>query len=255
MTSAPRTTAAVTGDPRTSDRGGIPRRPATEDAPRSAVAVTGDPRTSDRDGTPDPRRPATEDAPGSAAAAAGDPRTSGRGRTLWRRLLELGPWLAVGLVLLVIASMSGLLPWQVMRVDSDSMTPTAGSGDLLVLERGSGPVERGDVVAVEDPRNPEGMLVKRAVAVGGDEVAIEDGVLLVNGTEVCEPAIDRSRLDGVFHGPVSVPEGSLFLLSDNRDRSIDSRAFGPVPTSSMVGTVMMRVWPTPGGLPDPSEGC
>nr|WP_275585979.1 signal peptidase I [Geodermatophilus sabuli] len=163
--------------------------------------------------------------------------------------------MAVGLVLLFIASMSGLLPWQVMRVDANSMTPTVEAGDLLVLERGSGPVERGDVVAVVDPRDPEGMLVKRAVAVGGDEVAIEDGVLLVNGAEVCEPAIDRSRLDGVFHGPVSVPEGSLFLLSDNRDRSIDSRAFGPVPTSSMVGTVMVRLWPAPGGLPDPSEGC
>ncbi|MGK5110947.1 MULTISPECIES: signal peptidase I [unclassified Geodermatophilus] len=207
--------------------------------------VTGDPRTGDHGGT----------SPRTTAADAGDPRTGVRGGALWRRLLQLGPWLAIGTVLVLIASMSGLLPWQVMRVDSDSMQPTIDIGDLLVVDRGSGPVEHGTVVAVEDPQDAEGMLVKRVVGVGGDVVAIEDGVLLVNGVEVCEPAIDRSRLDGVFHGPVDVPEGTLFLLSDNRDRSIDSRTFGPVPTSSMVGTVSLRLWPSPGTLPDPYAGC
>ncbi|MFW3170917.1 signal peptidase I, partial [Geodermatophilus sp. CPCC 206100] len=189
------------------------------------------------------------------AADTGDPRTGVRGGALWRRLLQLGPWLAVGFVLVLIASMAGVLPWQVMRVDSDSMQPTVDTADLLVVQRGSGPVERGTVVAVHDPLDADGLLVKRVVGVGGDEVAIEDGLLLINGEPVCEPAIDRSRLDGVFHGPVDVPEDTLFLLSDNRDRSLDSRSFGPVPVDSMVGTVSWRLWPSPGALPDPSEGC
>ncbi|MGY1769182.1 signal peptidase I [Geodermatophilus sp. SYSU D00779] len=163
-------------------------------------------------------------------------------------------WLAAGTALLLVAATCGLLPLQPMHVDSDSMTPTVSPGDLLLVRHGQGPVQRGDVVAVTDPFD-DGMLVKRAVALGGDEVAIEDGVLVVDGTAVCEPAIDPARLDGVWFGPVTVPEGHLFLLSDNRDGSVDSRAFGPVPASSLVGTVAARLWPVPGSLPSPSAGC
>ncbi|TFV53655.1 signal peptidase I [Geodermatophilus sp. DF01-2] len=161
---------------------------------------------------------------------------------------------AAGTALLLVASMAGLLPVQPMRVDSTSMTPTIASGDLLLVRHGQGPVQRGDVVAVAHPLE-EGMLVKRAVGVGGDEVAIEDGVLVVDGTAVCEPGIDPAHLDGVWFGPVAVPEGSLFLLGDARDGSVDSRSFGPVPISSMVGTVTARLWPAPGPLPSPSAGC
>ncbi|MGY1638779.1 signal peptidase I, partial [Geodermatophilus sp. SYSU D00742] len=190
----------------------------------------------------------------SAAAAPGDPRTRSRGSALWRRLSGLATWAAAGLVLLLVASMAGLLPLQLMRVDADSMTPTTAPGDLLVVRHGDGPVRRGDVVAVHHPLD-DGLLVKRAVAIGGDEVGLEDGVLVVNGAPVCEPAIDPALMDGVWFGPVTVPEDSLFLLSDHRDGSIDSRAFGPVPTEQLLGTVVGRAWPHPGALPSPSAGC
>jgi signal peptidase I len=206
-------------------------------APRTAVAVPGDPRTRDRGGSPRHRTPRAGAAPGP-----------------WRRLRGAVLWLAAGAALLLVAATSGLLPLQPMRVDSDSMTPTVSPGDLLLVRHGQGPVQRGDVVAVTDPLG-DGMLVKRAIALGGDEVAIEDGVLVVDGTAVCEPAIDPARLDGVWFGPVTVPEGELFLLSDNRDGSVDSRAFGPVPVSTLVGTVPARLWPVPGALPSPSAGC
>ena len=202
-------------------------------APRTAAAVPGDPRTGNRGGSPRHRIP-----------AAG----------LWQRLRDAALWVAAGAALLLVAATSGLLPVQPMRVDSDSMTPTVASGDLLLVRHGQGPVARGDVVAVTSPLD-DGMLVKRVVGVGGDVVAIEDGVLVVDGTAVCEPAIDPARLDGVWFGPVPVPEGRLFLLSDSRDGSVDSRAFGPVPASSLVGTVSARLWPHPGALPSPSAGC
>jgi signal peptidase I len=163
-------------------------------------------------------------------------------------------WGAAGLALLFVASLTGLLPVQVMRVDSISMQPTVSPRDLLLVSHWHGPVHRGDVVAVEHPLE-DGLLVKRVAGVGGDEVGIEDGVLVVDGVPVCEPAIDPARLDGVWFGPVTVPPGSLFLLSDNRDGAIDSRAFGPVPEDALVGTVSGRLWPSPGGLPSPSEGC
>ncbi|MGY1703820.1 signal peptidase I [Geodermatophilus sp. SYSU D00697] len=194
------------------------------------------------------------DTPRSAAAVTGDPRTGDHGGGVWARLRSAAVWGAWGLALLLVASLAGLLPLQVMRVDSDSMQPTIDPGDLLVVRHGDGPAHRGDVVAVEHPLQ-EGLLVKRVAGVGGDEVAIEDGVLVVDGAPVCEPAIDPALLDGVWFGPVTVPPDTLFLLSDNRDGAIDSRAFGPVPTSSLVGSVPARLWPSPGGLPSPSEGC
>jgi len=196
--------------------------------------------------------------PRTAAAVPGDPRTRDRGGSpragVARRLRDAGLWLVAAAALLLVAATSGLLPVQPMRVDSDSMTPTLAADDLLLVRHGQGPVQRGDVVAVTSPLG-DGMLVKRAVAVGGDEVAIEDGVLVVDSVAVCEPAIDPARLDGVFFGPITVPDGELFLLGDSRDGSVDSRSFGPVPTSSLVGTVTARLWPGPGALPSPSAGC
>jgi signal peptidase I len=200
-----------------------------------------------RGGSPRHRALGAGAAPGPTVGAGADGRP-------WRRLRGALLWLATGTALLLVAAISGVLPLQPMHVDSDSMTPTVSPGDLLLVRHGQGPVRRGDVVAVTDPLG-DGLLVKRVVALGGDQVTIEDGVLVVDGTPVCEPAIDPARLDGVWFGPVAVPGGHLFLLSDNRDGSVDSRAFGPVPASALVGTVPARLWPAPGALPSPSAGC
>jgi signal peptidase I len=165
-----------------------------------------------------------------------------------RRIRRSLTGLALALLVLVVASVVGLLPVQIMRVGSDSMSPTIAAGDLVLLDRGNGAVERMDVVVVDRP-DTDVLLVKRAVALEGDEVSIEDGVLVVNGADVCEPTIDPARLDGVWFGPVTVPQGRLFLLGDDRDSSIDSRAFGTVSADDVTGVVSNRLWPSPGALP------
>ena len=152
------------------------------------------------------------------------------------------------LVALLAASVVGLLPARVMRIGSGSMAPAVQTGDLVVVAPAGRPVHRRDVVAAPHP-DTSVLLVKRVVAVGGDRVALEDGVLVVDGAAVCEPSIDPSRLDGVWFGPVVVPDGDLFLLGDDRGGSIDSRDFGPVHASDVTGLVRGRVWPSPGGLP------
>jgi signal peptidase I len=154
--------------------------------------------------------------------------------------------------LLLVASVAGLLPVQVMRVSSGSMTPTIAVGDLLVVDRWHSRIERQDVVVAEHPQTGE-LLVKRVVGLGGDQVAIEDGVLVVDGRTVCEPAIDPARQDGVYFGPVTVPDGEVFLLGDDRADSIDSRDFGPVRVADVDGHVSARVWPSPGRLP--ADSC
>ena len=149
--------------------------------------------------------------------------------------------------LFLAASISGVLPVQIMRVDSESMTPTLGAGDLVVVDRTDPDVTRMDVVAAESPDHGT-LLIKRVVAVGGDTVALEDGVLVVDGEAVCEPDIDPALIDGSYFGPVTVPDGSVFLLGDHRDGSIDSREFGSVPLSSVVGEVRGRLLPAPSSL-------
>lgn len=191
-------------------------------------------------------------APRSTAAASGDPRTGSRGGVPWRRVRTAVLGLVTVLVLLGVASVTGLLPLRAMRVESGSMAPTVSAGDLLLVRAGGAAVQRGDVVVAAAP-DDGGLLVKRAVGVGGDEVAVEDGVLVVNGAPACEPVIDPAAIDGVWFGPVTVPPDAVFLLSDERDRAVDSRSFGPVPVADLVGRVDGRLWPDPGRLP--TLGC
>jgi signal peptidase I len=182
-------------------------------------------------------------------APDGAPRAE---RVPWWRAVRRGlPGVFVVLFLLVVASVAGWLPVQLMRVGSDSMAPTIPTGSVVAVERWSAPVQRMDVVALDPPDGRGPLLVKRVVAVGGDTVAVEDGVVVVNGTGVCEPTIDPSRIDGVYYGPLTVPDGELFLLGDNRATSVDSRVFGTVSEDSVEGHVAARLWPSPDGLPGP----
>ena len=185
---------------------------------------------------------------GAGALPTAQGAASGWRSPRWRRRSRRATTgLMVALLVLLVASVAGLLPLQVMRVGSDSMSPTFATGDLVLLDRTGGAVERMDVVAVDHPDTGT-LLVKRAVALGGDQMAIEDGVLVVNGIPVCEPTIDPSRLDGVWFGPVTVPPGELFLLGDERDSAIDSRHFGTVSAADVRGFVEGRLWPSPGPL-------
>ena len=191
------------------------------------------------------RRPGLSPGPDTGPGPA-DGTRSGSPRRAGQRVRQLGLGIAVVLVFATAASVAGLLPVQLVRVDAESMAPTLGSGDLLVVDRWGGAPTRSEVVAVDVDGE---LLVKRVVGVGGDQVAIEDGVLVVDGTPRCGPVPDGAPMDGVYFGPVDVPAGEVFLLGDNAGASIDSRSFGTVPADDVIGVVDGRVWPSPGALP------
>jgi signal peptidase I len=179
------------------------------------------------------------------------PATDGPGRTRrLRRILHATGYAAVALAVLLA---SGLLPFQTIRIPSDSMTPTVAPGDHLLLDkRHPADVAVGDVVVVHDPLadgSADSLIVKRVIAVGGDSVGFEDGILVRNGRPVTEP-YTADFLDGVYYGPDVVPPGMLYLLGDNRLDSVDSRQFGPVPLVAVVGRIDARLFPSPGPLPD-----
>ncbi|MCW2719888.1 MAG: signal peptidase [Pseudonocardiales bacterium] len=161
-------------------------------------------------------------------------------------------WLARGLLAAVVALVAGVVtgvvPFEPVRVPTDSMAPTLQAGDQVVLDHRSRPLRAGDLVVVPDPDDGT-LLVKRAVALGGQSVGLASGVLVVDGVPVAEPYADLTHQEGVWFGPVTVPPGAVFLLGDSRATSIDSRRFGPVPVTSVVGHVTVRLWPRPGPLP------
>jgi signal peptidase I len=129
-----------------------------------------------------------------------------------------------------------------VTVASDSMEPTVSTGDTVLVDHLSPRLtgwRRGDVVAFSDPQNRE-LTLKRIIGLPGDQVAIEDAVLLVNGQRVSEPYADNSHEDGVYLGPVTVPGDGYYVLGDHRDGSIDSRVFGAVKRRDLVGRMVLR---------------
>ena len=143
---------------------------------------------------------------------------------------------------LTVLALLRLVVLEPRRVASSSMEPTLHRGSLVLVDkltpRFRGP-QRGDVVVFASPQDGHDA-IKRVVAVGGDDVAIRDAQLFVDGHLVDEPQIDHSRIDGVWFGPVKVPPRTVFVLGDSRSGSIDSRVFGPVPVDAVSGRVAGR---------------
>ena len=130
------------------------------------------------------------------------------------------------------------------RVEGSSMEQTLHHGDTLLICRVAawmGWYDQGDVVTFSQQINGEKIvMVKRVIALEGDQVAIHDGVVTVNGQTLEEPyaqGITEDDLD------VTVPVVEVFLLGDNRQKSTDSRAFGSVPMAQVQGKVFFRILP------------
>lgn len=205
-----------------------------------------------------------ETQPDSAAVS-----TSGAGRTTGPRqgrLVRLfGPtgatvveWASViaGAVLLALVVKVFLL--QAFFIPSPSMYPTLKEGDRVLVNKLSyklHDVNRGDVVVFERPASeapsaiPE--LIKRVVGLPGDAVTFRGGHVYINGEKLDEPylpegvtttadfAPNRCTVDA----PCLIPPGEVWVMGDNRNDSKDSRYFGPIPESSIVGRAFVIVWP------------
>jgi signal peptidase I len=118
------------------------------------------------------------------------------------------------------------------------LNPWAEEEDTSVPEK----VVRAVLEALGIRTSPSDDLIKRVVAVGGDRLEIQDGRVYVDDVAIDEPYLP----DGTFmpdYGPITIPDGHVFLMGDNRSASSDSRVFGPVPESHIVGKAVIRIWP------------
>jgi len=147
----------------------------------------------------------------------------------------------LGLTALVMAVLLGVVGG-VARVRGESMEPTLRDGNVVFLFRLAKP-RRGDIVVLR--RGVERTeLIKRVVAVGGDELRLDgEGRLLVNGERETYSEFrgaTQAKENGVGF-PYRVPEGSVFLMGDNRETARDSRELGAVPTRDIIGVVITIV--------------
>lgn len=158
-----------------------------------------------------------------------------------RRLVRRLVWVAA-VVVCMLGVRSGIA--EPLRVQSDSMSPMLHDGDVIVVDKLTynwRDPRRGEVVVVR-VLDSDALIIKRVVAVAGDSVGLDDGRLVVNGAAVAEPYANHTGMDGAYYGPITVIDGHVFVLGDNRHDSTDSRLLGPIAISSISGRMAARVW-------------
>ena len=151
--------------------------------------------------------------------------------------------LSLTLVLIIL-----LFIVRTVNVDGISMEPTLKDGDQLLARSIAYTPQRGDVVVVDGYTSFGKPLVKRVIGVGGDTIDIdfEEGEVEVNGEVLEEPYISApTTLQYDLNFPVTVPEGQVFLMGDNRPRSKDSRHsdIGFIDERDILGEVVFRLLP------------
>ena len=141
-------------------------------------------------------------------------------------------------------------------IPSGSMEPTLHGCDGCKGRHGGastscptrfGKVSRDDVVVFDRPAQRTGRddkeLIKRVIGLPGDVVSAHGGRVYVGDKALVEPYVNASCHGTTDFGPVTVPAGRYFMMGDNRCISLDSRMFGTVPKSSIVGRAFAIVWP------------
>jgi signal peptidase I len=152
---------------------------------------------------------------------------------------------------------------QAFKIPSGSMIPTLAIGDHILVNKfvygvrlpylGTsiipvGTPRRGDVVVFVYPQDEEKDFIKRVVGAAGDTIEVRDKHLFVNGEAVADPFAHFSEEDGRMmaprdnFGPFQVPAGYIFVMGDNRDRSYDSRFWGPVALDKVKGKAFLIYW-------------
>jgi signal peptidase I len=175
-------------------------------------------------------------------------------------------WLRETAVVVVVALIAAILlrtfVVQTFFIPSGSMDPTLKIGDRILVDKLAyhlHGVDRGNIVVFQRPANedcggpPVADLVKRVIGLPGDTVSLRQGHVFIDGRLLNESWLPAIRQDATYPGPAGqpynlakpyvVPANHYFMMGDNRKDSCDSRYWGPIPRSLIVGKVDLRVWP------------
>jgi len=170
-------------------------------------------------------------------------------RTRWQGWWdEFLAWVRVFTSAAVYATLIVTFLFQVARVDGQSMAPTLEDRDRLIVNKLTyrlGEPQRGDIVMLYYPLDPDKSYVKRVIAEEGDMVRVVDGQVFVNDVPLPDDQIPPEYRSHDEWGPQVVPEGYYFVMGDHRNNSSDSRHWGFVPKKYIIGRVQLRWWPIP----------
>lgn len=176
---------------------------------------------------------------------------------------EIMSWVWTLLAAVVIAGVVRALIFEPIRVDGESMRNTLHDGDIVFVTKPeyiAGNYQRGDVIICRYPnRNASAdisiggsfeisftrhtLFVKRLIALPGDTLQIEGGVVSVNGQVVDESGIDTYIPSRANYGPITLGADQFFVMGDNRGNSNDSRMVGPISKDMIVGHVRFVLLP------------
>ncbi|NLM38360.1 MAG: signal peptidase I [Firmicutes bacterium] len=136
--------------------------------------------------------------------------------------------------------------FQTYKVEGKSMEPNLHEGQRLIVDKITyrfRPPKPGEVVVIK-PKDPSKKFVKRVIATEGQNLQIADGKLRINGLTIQEPYI-LEEMDDNYEWTI-IPQGTVFVMGDNRNRSMDSRDqrnVGFVPLENVVGRAVLVYWP------------
>ncbi len=164
---------------------------------------------------------------------------------------EAYEWIQCVVIALICCVLIFVFVARVIDVKGHSMEPTLVEGDKIIITRLAGDYDRGDIVVLRQESFREEPLVKRIIAVGGQTVDIDfdAGIVYVDGEALIEPYVNELTYEPEdfesYERPLLVPEGSVFVMGDNRNNSTDSRrsTIGCVDTRCILGKVIFRILP------------
>ena len=191
---------------------------------------------------------------GPAEAGPAEAGPAGVGPRRRRRRRALAETAATILVVVLLAGLVRAFAFQTFGIPSSSMVPTLGVYDRIVVQKAFfswRDVHEGEIVVFGHPPldhcpGPQGDLVKRVIALPGQTIYSSGDSIYVNGRRLAEPYLPHDDPLGPpiasRQHPYHVPTGEFYLLGDNRADSCDSRYWGPVTGSSIIGKVVLTFW-------------
>jgi signal peptidase I len=160
----------------------------------------------------------------------------------------ISSWIRDLFISVILAILVILFLYQPVKVEGTSMMPALVDQERIFINKfvyrfGLGNIERGDMVVFWFPMDPTKSYIKRVIGIPGDNIEVDDGVVVVNGQRLEESYVNEEFRDRQSMSAFKVQPEEFFVLGDHRSSSNDSRTWGTVPRKYIYGKAVFVYWP------------